>query len=240
MGTRAGWPALLLWDIDGTLIRGGRATSEAFHQALRSVYRLEGEIARIDTSGKTDGQIVVETLAEHGVTAAAAIERLADFRECYFATLLPLRSRLTTELTILPGVAGLLLQLSELGLWQSLLTGNIEPAARLKLGCVGLDHHFDFAVGAFGSDHLDRNRFVQIALDKIRASRERHLEPQQVIVIGDTPRDIACARAAGAYVIAVATGHYSTDALAEHRPDALLTDLSDRTALLAALKSIAQ
>ena len=101
------------------------------------------------------------------------------------------REQLAAGLRVLPGVREVLAQLGALPMRQTLLTGNFESAARLKLACKKLDHYFDFAIGAFGSDHHDRNRLVAIALEKARRVYGLSFEPQQVVVIGDTPLDIA-------------------------------------------------
>jgi len=118
---------------------------------------------------------------------------------------------------------------------QSLLTGNYEPAARLKVGCAGLDQHLDLDVGAFGSDNRDRLCLVPVALEKACRLRGLNLSAENVAVIGDSPRDIACARAGGARAVAVATGSHTVDELAEHQPDALLESLQDTNAVLAAV-----
>ena len=226
---------LVLWDIDGTLVRGGKAVVEAYDSALRAIYRLEGEIARVATAGMTDGQIALETLARHGLAEEAALSLLDDFRAAYSGQLEQIKHRMAEDLEVLPGVRAVLARLEELGVWQSLLTGNYEATARLKLAAVELDHAFDFAVGAFGSDHRDRNCLVPIAIAKARQVRGITLAPEQVVVVGDTPRDIACARAGGARVVAVATGRFSAAELVPHAPDVLLANLGDTERALAAI-----
>jgi len=222
---------MILWDIDGTLTRG-RLVVEAYNRALRAVYQIEDELARVDAAGKTDQQIALETLALHRWVEEDIRRLLPSFRAAYLAEVERQRDHLARDLIVLPGVPRILERLSTLGARQTLLTGNFEEIARIKLATVGLDHHFDFRIGAFGSDHHDRNRFVPIALAKLQEIHGVTLAPDQVLVIGDTPRDIACARAAGARVLSVATGQYSADELARHQPDALLADLADLDAAL--------
>jgi phosphoglycolate phosphatase len=226
---------LILWDIDGTILRSGRAVGEAYERALRNVYRLEGEIARISYGGKTDGQIALETLALHDLAEENVLLLLDTFRETYTAEIQAVKHRMVEDVRVLPGVRELLDRLDGLGAHQSLLTGNFEAVARVKLTCAGLEHYFDFATGAFGSDHRDRDCLVPIAIEKMWRASNIRFSPDQVVVIGDTPRDIACARAGGARVVVVATGRFEVSELAQHRPDALFESLSDTEAALAAV-----
>lgn len=114
-----------------------------------------------------------------------------------------------------------------------MLTGNLQPVAALKLRALKLEGYFDLTLGAYGSDHFDRTRLVPIAEQKANARYPSSVGP--VVVIGDTPRDIACGRAGGARTVAVATGNYGVAELALHAPDALLTDLSDTPTALRAI-----
>ena len=206
---------LVLWDIDGTLIRAQALLGQAWDQALATVFQLEGELARVEMAGKTDSQIALEALALHGWTDDRAIPHLDRFREAYVAGLHEVREILADHIVV--------------------LTGNYEAAARLKLGSVNLDHHVDFEVGAFGSDHRDRLQLVAVAVEKWRRLRAPGLTVHDVVVVGDTPRDIACARAGGARAVAIATGQFSAEVLAQHTPDALLTGLEDTEAAVRAI-----
>lgn len=226
---------LVLWDIDGTLIRARALLGQAWDQALATVFQLEGELARVEMAGKTDSQIVLEVLALHGWTDDRAIPHLDRFREAYVAGLHEVREVLADHIDVLAGAPEILNRLAELGVQQSLLTGNYEAAARLKLGSVNLDHHVDFEVGAFGSDHRDRLQLVAVAVEKWRRLRAPGLTVHDVVVVGDTPRDIACARAGGARAVAIATGQFSAEVLAQHTPDALLTGLEDTEAAVRAI-----
>jgi phosphoglycolate phosphatase len=223
---------LILWDIDGTLVRGSPAIVEAFDHALRTTYRVEGAIKRISYGGKTDPQIVLETLELHDHSREAALAALAAFCELYTREVEQRAPALTQQMRVLTGAREALQHLQALGARQTLLTGNLEPTARIKLDCTGLSTFVEFAAGAYGSDHHDRNCLVPIALEKARRHYGRDFDPRQVVVIGDTPRDIDCARAGGVRVIAVATGTFGLDALAQHQPDGLLPDLADLDALL--------
>jgi len=230
---------LALWDIDGTLLHAtGRLAVDAYNRALRATYRLVGEVARISTAGKTDRQIALETLALHAISEDQAQALLETFGTAYAADLAKSRTELAAQLEVLPGVQDVLRRLDSLGVRQSLLTGNLEPVARMKLSCAGLEEFLLPDVGAFGSDHHDRNQLVPIALEKLRATTGEALDAEQVVVIGDTPLDIACARAGGARAVAVATGRYTPGDLAPHRPAALLATLRDTDAAVAAILNL--
>lgn len=224
---------LLLWDIDGTLMRGNGTVIHRFGQALREIYDLPTEIQWTDHGGKTDGQIVLETLALHEIDEAIALEHLPRFKTRYHELMNEVAHELHQSLRLLPGVVPVLAQLQARNTIQTLLTGNMEPVAEIKLRALDLDGYFDIPIGAYGSDHHDRTRLVPIAR---RKAAERYAELiDQVVVIGDTPRDIACGRAGDARVVAVATGTFSAEQLREHEPDALLADLSDTEAAIAAI-----
>jgi len=161
----------------------------------------------------------------------AAAQLLPAFRDAYRSLLEKERDRLVLDLRVLPGVPEALARFQELGVCQTVLTGNLESIARLKLACAGLDTYVDFELGAYGSDHRDRDCLVPIVRQRLRHAGEA----ANIVVIGDTPRDIACARAGGARVLAVATGKFPREELAAHHPDAVLDDLSDTDAVVACL-----
>ena len=219
---------LVLWDIDGTLVRGrGRRISvNAFVRALERVSK-RTDILNYprDASGKTDTQIALDALAAAAVSEAEAAEILEEFGHAYLAELEQDRHSLMQDLEVLPGVREVLRALAARGVTQSLLTGNLEPIARLKLTLTELDQYLDFEVGAFGSDHPDRSCLVPIA--RRRVLERRGFSPEAIVVVGDTPRDIACARAGDAYVVAVATGQHTRENLGALGPDVVLDDLSD-------------
>ena len=214
---------LILWDIDGTLIHGARQAAQAFHVALRSVYELDTEIKRISYAGKTDPQIVRETLLLHDLDHDHITSRLPQFQTAYLHEIGLLAAQLRADVQVLPGVRETLAALAPATV-HSLLTGNFITSARLKLDAAELSHWFDWDCGAFGSDHEHRNSLVPIAL--ARANNAGYaFAPADVVVIGDTPNDIACARAGGVRVIAVATGSFDRAALGE--ADVVLADLCD-------------
>jgi phosphoglycolate phosphatase len=231
-------PLLILWDIDGTLVRGkgGRVSVTAFTRALQQASQLQAELAYPkNVAGKTDSQIALETLAAASLIDDAADTVVSSFGVAYLAELELVREKLLEDLLVLPGVPEVLDQLQQLGVTQSLLTGNLEPVARLKLGLAGLDSYVDFELGAYGSDHHDRTCLVPIARGRVRQKLGYAPRPSDIVIVGDTPRDIECARAGGARVVAVATGTFSCEELQQHNPDAVLRDLSDTEAVVATL-----
>ncbi len=224
---------LVLWDIDGTLMRGNGMVARIFLQALREVYKLPDAIKRVDYGGKTDGQIVLETLALHDVAEAAALELLPQFSVRYHQLAEAIAHELHQHLRLLPGVVAVLERLRQRNVIQTLLTGNLEPVAELKLRALNLDHYFDLPIGAYGSDHRDRTELVPIAKHKALARYGEAVG--RAIVIGDTPRDIACGKAGAARTVAVATGAFTPSELEAHQPDAVLANLSDTAAAIAAI-----
>ena len=229
---------VVLWDIDGTLVRsnGGRVAVTAFLRALRLSCQLERDLPYpIDSGGKTDPQIALEMLAAASIVEPDALRVLDAFGPAYLAELQRQRDALVTDLRVLPGVSTILEQLSQRGVVQSLLTGNLEPVARLKLACAGIDRSIDFDLGAYGSDHADRSCLVPIVRGRLRQRFGEGADQMPMVVVGDTPRDIACARAGGVPAIAVATGNFTREQLAPHQPDALFDDLSHTEAVLEVL-----
>jgi phosphoglycolate phosphatase len=226
---------LLLFDIDGTLLSVRGAGRRAVKVALERVYGTAGAIDTYHFGGKTDQRIVFDVLEAAGVTRERVRERLDDFFEAYAQGLVDEIGEGDNVVT-LPGVAPLVRRLSEMsGVLLGLLTGNIEEGARIKLGPTGLWPHF--AVGAFGSDDADRRRLPSLAARRAHAHVGYPFRPDEVVVIGDTPLDIDCARAFGAVAVAVATGFHSRAELQAHRPDLVFDDFQDVDRAAAALVS---
>lgn len=205
---------LLLFDIDGTLLlRAHTAHRDSLHAALREVHGLADPAApRVEAAGRTDGEIAREILLLAGVSAQRIDERAEALRD---ACCREYARRCPPSLAehVAPGIPELLDSLAGRDDVQlALVTGNFEPVARLKLARAGIGHHFPRGQGGFGSDHEDRTMLPAVA--RARAGRDGRPHPREdTVVIGDTPRDIACARADGVRCLAVATGPYGPDAL---------------------------
>ncbi len=214
---------LLLFDIDGTLVRGGPA-KHAFVDAMRETYGTPGDFERVSFAGKTDPQIARELLVGAGLEHERIDRGLAELWRRYLGHL---EDRLAHDpVDVLPGVRALLEALEafeDVGI--GLLTGNIADGARLKLASGGLWGHFRF--GSYGSDHEEREELPAIAVERARALWGDVVAAESAVVIGDTPRDVACGRAGGTRTVAVATGHYDVSELRTAGPDHLLEDLGD-------------
>jgi phosphoglycolate phosphatase len=206
--------ALLLFDIDGTLLQqSAEAHKEAIHEALRRVYGVaDPSRPRVDAAGKTDLEISREILVAAGVAPAVIGERAGEFR---VAAVEEYARRCPKDLSdrVAPGMNELLHYLAgRLDVVLSLVTGNLEPIARLKLSRAGIGHYFAPRQGGFGSDDEDRAALPAIARERAGSVNWPHPR-ERTWVIGDTPRDIACARADDVRCLAVTTGPYSADDL---------------------------
>jgi phosphoglycolate phosphatase-like HAD superfamily hydrolase len=213
---------LLLFDIDGTLVRGGPAKG-AFELAMRTVYGTAGPVDGHNFSGKTDPQIARELLRLAGFDDGGIDERMEALWEVYLGEL---EARLDgLPMTVLPGVVALLDHLRpRRDVALGLLTGNIVDGARLKLGSVGL---FDyFVAGGFGSDSEARGDLPAVAIGRAQDALGIQFPASEVVVVGDTPRDVACGRQGGTRTVAVATGRYGLEELSAAGADVVLSDLS--------------
>jgi len=216
---------LFLFDVDGTLISAGGAGRVALGRALQEVYGTVGAIDRYDFRGKTDPGIVLDLLGAEGWAEADVRARLTA---CFAAYLRELETLIADgrQVRVMPGVGELVVALgTRADAVVGLLTGNIEPGARLKLRSTGLWPHF--RVGAFGSDDHDRRRLPAVARERARALMGQDLPFDRVTIIGDTPLDVDCARGCGAVAVAVATGQYRHGELAACTPDLLFGDFSN-------------
>ncbi|MEO8435670.1 MAG: HAD hydrolase-like protein [Pyrinomonadaceae bacterium] len=221
---------ILLWDIDGTLMRSTRMDSYKDYTApmLEAVFGTAGRLHEMKVSGMTDLQIIAEALRDEGFTPETISERAVHLRERYMFELERVTGNGQQQFEVLPGVHEALQAAAEHPHYRSaLLTGNIEPAAHLKMRLAGLSEYFELP-GAYGDDSYDRRDLPALAATRINQYLGTNLEPHQFIVIGDTPNDIACAHHFGARAVAVATGRmYSLEDLRKLKPDALLKDLLD-------------
>jgi len=223
---------LVLFDIDGTLLSAGGVSARALEAALVETFGTAGPSSGYDYSGKTDPQIVRELMREAGFDDRAIEERRPLALERY-------RGRLAEwlgaeDVRQKPGVLELLAALEhEPGVELGLLTGNLEPCARLKLEPIGANRFFAF--GAFGSDDEDRYRLVPVALARAREATGIAFEGREAVIVGDSVHDVLCGRGVGVRAVAVATGKTAAAALAGAGPDALVSDFSDTASGLRAI-----
>lgn len=204
---------VLLFDIDGTLLQSNGVGRQSVTAALTDLVGDTFDFSDVTFSGKTDPQIfreVLEAAGRYGLAVEGATpEAFRSLYEREMATRLP-----TATVDALPGAVALVNRLVGDGAEVGLLTGNIEAIAYDKVERIALGREL-FPFGAFGSDHPDRDALPAIGARRATAHLGRTVETSELVIIGDTPRDIACARAAGAAVVAVATGRYSAAELAE-------------------------
>lgn len=232
---------ILLWDIDGTLIRSARtgAFKDYTIPMLEEVFGTSGRLAEMQVSGMTDLQLVAEALRDEGFTHQDISDRIDHLRERYMAEMKRATGNGEEFFELLPGVRETLQAIAAEPRYRSaLLTGNIEPAAYLKMELMGLAEFFDLP-GAFGDESHDRRDLPALAAERIKRHLAINLEPHQFIVIGDTPNDIACAKHFGARSLAIGTGRlYSSADLLECNPDAFVPDLADPTNVLKILETL--
>ncbi|MDQ6809686.1 MAG: haloacid dehalogenase-like hydrolase [Verrucomicrobiota bacterium] len=213
---------LLLWDIDGTLITTGAAGQRAITKATAQRFGGTGDLTGVEIAGRTDTGIAHQILAKYGEPIHH--ENVRTFLDLYLELLAQELPRSAGQ--VLPGVRELLDRLlrqpdTSLGL----LTGNLERGAKLKLEHYGLWRYFSF--GAFADDHHDRNELGAFAVRRALAKTGTEFPAADVDVIGDTGHDVACGKAFAARTIALATGGWSRERLAESQPDFLFDDLAD-------------
>lgn len=227
---------VVLFDIDGTLIKTVRRREyrDLIHAMLLEVFGTCGRISEVDFAGKTDLAIYREALECEGITPSQIRERL-PLVEAATAEILNQLASTGDVFTLCPGVQELLEALAvDSRFLTTLLTGNVEKLAEAKLRVSGIWHYFEVR-GAFGSDDEERNHLPAVAAERINAHLGQALTPERFIIVGDTPRDISCARHFGARVLAVASGQHTLDQLKAHSPDVLLADLSDTGAVIGLL-----
>lgn len=220
---------LLLFDIDGTLVSSGGAGMRAMAHAARELFKTDDGVGSISMAGRTDAWIVGEMAAAYKIAYSQRL--LERFREIYLPHLAREIHEPGPQKGMCPGIRPVLEALAQRAdVHLALLTGNFEEGARIKL------EYFDvwqfFSSGAFGDSTPDRNSLLGVAIDRVRALGGPAVAPADVVVIGDTPLDVAVALAGGARSLAVATGGYSVEALKASGADVVLSDLSDVNAAL--------
>jgi phosphoglycolate phosphatase len=215
-------PLVVLFDIDETLVHTGGSGARSWMAAFQALYGVPADIGAHTSAGETDPAVARETF----VGVLKREPRPDELSHIYARYLLHLAEDIwkSAEYRVLPGVEQVLTRLSEAGVILGLVSGAMEGAARTKLMPANLNRYFIF--GGYGSDSPDRGELTTLAVEKA-ARLHGSLTADQVHVIGDTPRDIDAARAAGAIAVGVASGHYSTDELSKAGADHVLGSLED-------------
>ncbi|MGC3990522.1 MAG: haloacid dehalogenase-like hydrolase [Chthoniobacteraceae bacterium] len=221
---------LLLFDIDGTLLTS-HAGKTALSLALKDRFGFDNDLKHIELAGRTDAGIARQIFAAHGIEPTP--ENLSKFYDGYLHHL----SRLLPEHPgrVFAGVVELLEKLKQHPEFVvALLTGNLSRGAEIKLTHYGIWHYFEF--GAFADDHHERNQLGPFAMERAEKKHGVAFAPKNIIILGDTPHDIACARAIHAKALAVCTGIHTREELAACHPDVLLDDLTDTDAVIEILR----
>ncbi|MBK7895774.1 MAG: HAD family hydrolase [Candidatus Promineifilaceae bacterium] len=221
---------LLLFDIDGTLIRSNGAGRLTLAYALERLYGTAGPLDSYNMSGKTDPRIITDLLTAVGIAPKEIHKKLPAIYELmaeHGQKIFPEK-----EMSACPGVPELLAALARRDdVLLGLLTGNSQLTAPLKLAAAGIDP-LQFRVGAYGSDALDRNDLPTIGMARANQLTGSVFNGNNTLIIGDTPADILCARAGKATAVAVASGWHAADTLAEYHPDHLFDNLADTDQVL--------
>lgn len=217
-----------LFDIDGTLVKtDSPINNDVFAYAAKKVYGIDAYHTEINPEGMTDNQILTEILILHGLTAEEVKQKITE--EIQAVTDYAKEHKDEIKLEVLPGVKELLAELKNKQIPMGVLTGNVEGLAWTKLERAGIREFFD--LGAFGSQAFKRVELVEIARKNAEKALNKTFQIQDFMIIGDTPRDIWCARDAGIKVVIVATGLSPFEELAEEKPDLLVQTLEDKRVL---------
>lgn len=219
-----------LFDIDGTLVTGGnKVHHEAFDYALETIYNLpEASHDEIDLRGMIDSQILIEITKLHGITEEDAKQKLPQAMKAmvhYFE-----RHKETGNHILLDGVTDILQKLTDKHIPIGLLTGNVEEIGWGKMELAGIRKYFSF--GAFGNEALKRAELIPVAHKKLEILLQKKIPLKQLVIIGDTPLDIACAKTGGIDIIAVATGKFSKEELANLEPNLVIDSLNEKEKIM--------
>jgi phosphoglycolate phosphatase len=212
----------VLWDIDGTLLSTGGAGAVAWQRAFQELFGVEANIDEHTRAGMTDPEITEIIFAEVVGRPGSAEEHAAVIAK--YLDFMPEAVAESSGYEVKPGIAAILPRLAEAGIVQGIVTGNVEPAARIKLARGDLDRYFTF--GGYGSDDRDRVKVTERALERGAAAAGAPLDLAATISVGDTPRDITAGHGAGIRVVGVATGSYSVAELEEAGADWAIEDVT--------------
>ncbi len=213
----------ILFDIDGTLLHTGGAGAVAWQRAFLELYGVEANITEHTHAGMTDPEIAEIVFREVLHREGSATER-AEAIGCYLGHLADAVAE-SEGYYVIEGIAELLPRLVEKGILLGIVTGNIEPAAHIKLARGDLDRFFGF--GGYGSDARDRTELTKKALERGGSVAGHPLDPAETIAVGDTPRDVRAGHGAGIRVVGVATGSYAMDELTDAGADWSIENVKD-------------
>ena len=215
---------LLLFDIDGTLLRSKGIGREAKRRAMLEMFGTESTVLTHPFGGKTDWGILAELLAPYGQTPQSLGDIMAEYELLMEKHMMTLLDDFTA--TPCPCAQELIAELRQReDIILGIVTGNVSKTAKLKLQLADFDPTW-FPVGAYGNESYSRNDLTPLALQRAIAYCGYDFAGTDIIVIGDTPADVECTRVIDGIAVAVETGYASTDSLIQAEPDYLLPDLS--------------
>ena len=229
-------PQAILFDIDGTLISTGGAGAASWRLAFEELYGIPADIGKFTDAGMTDpevGRVTFRNVIGREPTADE-MAVLMSRRNAY----LPRTVAESERYRVLDGVPETLERLSQSGFLLGLTTGGVETAAHIKLARAHLNHYFCF--GGYGSDSSDRAELTRKAIERAEVILGEPVDRRRVLVVGDTPLDVAAAHAAGAIAVGVASGNFDEDALRAAGADYVLSSLREELPGVAAAVSIAE
>jgi len=214
-----------LFDLDGTIFKShNTAHNDAYDYAFKKVYKTNASQKGFNLQGMTDKQLILKILTNYGLSKNSVEEKIYKAEKAmvnYFY-----KNFNSADFSLLPGVKDLLINLKRTGMTLGLLTGNIEEIGWKKLEIAGIKDFFDF--GAFGGVTDKRVELVKIAKERADKKFKTDFPIKTFVIVGDTPKDIACAREAGISVIAVSTGNYSFEDLGKNSPDLLIHSFEEK------------
>ncbi|MDW8436464.1 MAG: HAD family hydrolase [Chloroherpetonaceae bacterium] len=223
---------LILFDIDGTLLRVRGISRESLIDALRETFGTEGSAATHDFAGKLDSVIIREVMRSAGLSETEIAEGFEEAKRRYIRNF---KARVRREhIEVMTGVYALVEKLSrEPNAVLALLTGNFEESGRHKLALPDLERYFAF--GAFADDAPTRNELPPIAVERAFKRTGIRFAGKDVVIVGDTEHDVKCAKVLNSKCVAVATGHYSVERLRSFNPDCVLANFADVDAAFSAI-----
>jgi phosphoglycolate phosphatase len=212
----------VLWDIDGTLLTTGGAGAVAWQRAFEDLYGVEANIDENTRAGMTDPEITEIIFAQVVGRPGTAEEHAAVVAK--YLEYMPDAVAESKGYRVMPGIEEILPRLAEAGIVQGIVSGNVEPAARIKLERGDLNKYLSF--GGFGSDDRDRTKVTERAIERGAEAAGAPLDLAATISVGDTPRDITAGHGAGIRVVGVATGSYSVAEQEEAGADWAIADVT--------------
>ncbi len=213
----------ILFDVDGCLISSGGAGTKSWRHAFERLHGIPADIGQFTEAGMTDpevGRLTFARVLNRNPTDQEMARLLGAYQERLVKEV-----EQSPEYRVMPGVTTLLPRLVDAGIMLGLVSGALEAAAHIKLARAGLNRFFSF--GGYGSDSSDRAELTRIAIDRCGRLHGHPTDPARVVVVGDTPRDIEAAHAAGAMAVGVATGKYTVEALRSAGADHVLATLQE-------------